>query len=286
MKRPNAALGWTSFLILSGVFLLLKNLKILDPWGEVAWGGAFALAGFAFLIAFAIQRNRSWRAIPGFTLLSIGAIVLLTWRGVDLGNWIGPLVLFGVALGFWAMLAVQRDAWWAVIPAGALSVVGVLIGFWDRLAPLQRNSALFIGLGLVFALLYVMRLDENDNRWAALPAAALVLFGLVTLFGGTEATRAGIWLWWPVLLIVGGIVGLALALGIRRRPAPVAPIPESYETIEPAKGTSAIGELPEAPLADSAPVKSSTEPTDIYALLGQQPAPDEPETSEPPAPTS
>ena len=281
MKHLNRAFVWTLSLIVAGAFLLLKNLGVLDPWGDVAWGGIFAVAGAGFLIDFAVRRDRSWRAIPGFTLLSIGAIVLLQWRGIDLGNWTGPLVLIGIALGFWAMLAAQRDSWWAVIPAGALTVVGILTGLGDKLSPLVWNSMLFIGLGLVFGLLYVLRLDENDTRWAAIPAAALVLYGIVTLFSGL-AIPASLVKWWPALLIVAGVVGLALATGLRRRPAPVAPTPEPYDAIEPAHGATVVGELPDAPEPESTPALTQSEPPDIYTLLEQQPAeepePDSPET--------
>jgi formate hydrogenlyase subunit 3/multisubunit Na+/H+ antiporter MnhD subunit len=71
------------------VFLLVKNLQLLDPWGDAAWGGLFAAAGLVFLASFVLDPAQWWRAIPGFVLLSIGAPVLLAWQKVQLGNWNG-----------------------------------------------------------------------------------------------------------------------------------------------------------------------------------------------------
>ncbi len=162
MKRLNETVGWGLFLLLAGVFLLLWNLGVLDPWGELAWGALYALTGLIFLIWFAFGVAHWWRAIPAFTLLSIGAVIILAWRGTNLGEWRAPIVLFGIALGFWAILVARKEHWWALVPAGVLTTVGVLFGLWSRLTDAGRPPVLYIGIGLVFLLLYVIRYDERD----------------------------------------------------------------------------------------------------------------------------
>ncbi len=102
MKRLSEAVGWGIFLLLAGVFLLLKNLNVFGTWGELAWAVIYTLAGLGFLIWFFAGTEHWWRAIPAFTLLGIGAGMLLEWRNIDLGGWSASLVLFGMALGFWA----------------------------------------------------------------------------------------------------------------------------------------------------------------------------------------
>ncbi|MCX6029991.1 MAG: hypothetical protein NT169_11935 [Chloroflexi bacterium] len=292
MKLRNQSFAWAAFLFLAGVFLLLKNLAVFGIWGEAAWGGLFALAGLGFLVWFVFDSGRWWRAIPGFTLASIGAEILLSWQHVNLGDWRGALVMFGLALGFWTVLIVHRDNWWAVMPGGILTLLGVLNGvngLQGRLSQEGWLALFFLGLGLVFALLYLVRFGQEDTHWAGVPAAALLLLGVVTLFGAF-AVPAIIAQWWPLLLIVAG-VGLALGSLTRTHPPAtptVAPV-EDFAAIPPAAGTSVVATLPEAgslpekaaPPAiaatlPEAPKTSATlakedAPADIYALLKQQP---------------
>ena len=180
--------------------------------------------------------------------------------------------MFGLALGFWASALVAQDNWWAVIPAGVLTVLGVLTGLRERLSAAIWLAALFIGVGLVFLLLYLVRLRQHDSRWAAIPAGALVLFGVVTLAGtlGNNSLAAR---WWPTLLLAAGL-GLAVILLLRPaagRPQPVEPPPDA---IQPAAGASVIEKLPavEAPAPPKPqPAPTAEQPVDIYAVLAQQP---------------
>lgn len=279
MKRFAESLGWALFLLLAGVFLILKNLQVFGQWGELIWGGLFAAAGLGFLIWFIVGLQRWWRAIPAFTLLSIGAMIILRWRGIQLGDWVTSLVLFGMALGFWAVLLVRSEHWWAAIPAGVLTVLGVLLGLWTRLSDTGRLGVLYAGIGLVFVLLYAVRFGQRDTRWAAIPAGALLLLGLVTLMEALKLPEV-MAQWWPVLLLVGGLGVLIGALGLRRTAAPVIPsqVEPSFEEMPPAPGSSVTQTLPEAappapPAETPAPVTApaAEKPVDIYALLEQQP---------------
>ncbi len=308
MKIRRQLLAWAGFLVLAGVFLLLKNLGVFGQWGDIAWGGVFAVVGLGFLVWFLFGLQQWWRAIPGFTLLSIGALLLLTWRGVDLGHWRAALVLFGIALGFWAVVLVHASNWWATIPAGTLTLLGVLIGLQARLSEAIWMAVLFAGMGGVFLLVYLMRLRQNDARWAAIPGAALLLLGTVTLVTAIAAAPV-IVQWWPVLLLVAGL-GLALGAAGRRAPAaPSRPEPD-YAAMPAAKGASVTQALPDAAVpvepkpttsvapADSAKSKpaegtgaaAAEGKVDIYSVLAQQPpdlappapaAPPKPNTNEP-----
>jgi len=283
------SLAWAAFLLLAGVFLFLKNLALFGVWGEAAWGGLYALAGLGFLVWFIFDSGRWWRAIPGFTLASIGAEILLTWQQVNLGDWRGALVMFGLALGFWTVLIVHRDNWWAVMPGGILTLLGLLNGvngLQGRLSQEGWLALFFLGLGLVFALLYLVRFGQEDTHWAGVPAAALLLLGVVTLFAAF-AVPPIIAQWWPLLLVVGG-VGLAIGSLPRRAAAPPVAAVEDFAATPPAAGTSVVtlpdaGSLPDkisppapaavqpqAPQTSAGPVQQDAA-VDIYALLKQQP---------------
>ena len=205
-QRFVSRFGWIIFLLLAGVYLLLNNLGVIGPWGDLIWGALFAAVGLGFLIWSIVDRARWWRVIPGFTLLAAGAVIVMESQKITLGNWAGAIVLFGVALAFWALLLRRGDFWWALLPAGVLTVTSLLVGLRAQLSAQVWTAALLIGLGLVFLLLYFLRLGQSDTRWAIIPAGWLLLLGLVMLVGAFNLPSL-IDTWWPVLLIL-----LALAL--------------------------------------------------------------------------
>lgn len=290
MKRLSEAAGWGLFLLLAGVFLLLKNLDVFGVWGELAWAVIYALAGLSFLILFFIDTQRWWRAIPAFTLLGIGAGLFLTWRNVELGEWAPSLVLAGLALSFWAILIVRKEHWWALVPAGVLTTVAILLGLWTRLDGTGRMAVLLVGIGLMFLLLYVMRYDEHDARWAAVPAGALLLLGVVVLI---DALPLPVWLqdWWPIIMVIAGALLITLGL-TRRKPAAVTPaaVQGSFESLPPAPGAAVTTDLPPAdpiearkqalglskPEASPVPASGSGGELDIYDLIKQQPPQEKP----------
>ena len=277
MKRTNPFLAWGLFLFAAGVFLLLKNLWVFQQWGQIIWGGIFAAVGLVFVIWFIVDRQRYWRAIAGFALLGIGVLLLIGWPNVSLGTWSGAVVILSVALGFWAVSLVHADNWWAVIPAGVLTVIGLLVGLGADLSQELWLSAFFVGLGLVFLLLYLIRFGQHDTRWAGIPAAALLLVGLVTWIDA-RGLSAFANQWWPVILILLGIVLLILFL-FTRRPSglkPVAPVQEplpAAPVVEPAAPISQTP-APQAPVPQepAAPAPDGGQTVDIYDVLAQQPS--------------
>lgn len=295
MKRYTEGFIWAGVLLVIGVFLLLKNLAVFGQWGELVWGALYLAAGLGFLVWFAFDLGRWWRVLPAFTLLGSGVWIVLQWRGVALGTWEGTLVLFGMALGFWAVALVRGEHWWAVVPAGVLTVLGIVFGFWSRLTELGRLTVLVTGMGLVFALLYVIRFGQKDTRWAAVPAGALILLGLVTLMQSLILPQV-LSVWWPLLLSLAGIGVGAVTIGLRsavRSAQPTRPIAPAVPGIdEPvlAPGASVVQELPEVPVpprpsTPEKPAEPAGEPqpgeVDIYELIKGQPLT---ETPAPPAP--
>jgi hypothetical protein len=263
--------GWIILLLLAGVYLLLNNLGGIGPWGDLIWGALFAAAGLGFLIWFFVDRTRWWRVIPGFTLLAAGAVIALESQEITLGNWAGAIVLFGVALGFWALLLRRGEFWWALLPAGVLTVTSVLVGLQAQLSAQVWTAALLIGLGLVFLLLYFTRLGQTDTRWAIIPAGWLLLLGLITLVGALGLPTV-IDTWWPALLILLALALLVLAILRRPKPAPAAPKPgpaKGYDTPAPAPGASVTTVPPAAPAPKAAPAPEPE--VDIYKLIEQQP---------------
>lgn len=263
--------GWIIFLLLAGVYLLLNSLGVIGPWGDLIWGALFAAVGLGFLIWFFLDRTRWWRVIPGFTLLAAGAVIALESQAITLGNWAGAIVLFGVALAFWALLLRRGDFWWALLPAGVLTVTSILVGMQAQLSGQLWTAALLIGIGLVFLLLYFTRLGQADTRWAIIPAGWLLLLGLITLVNAFNLPPA-IDKWWPVLLILVALALLVLAIIRRPTATPTAqkagPVKDNGAPT-PDRGASVMQVPPAASKPTPAPASDSE--VDIYKLIEQQP---------------
>lgn len=267
MRIRSHPLMWALSFLFAGAFLLLKNFGVLRDLGDAIWGGVFAVMGAGFIAWYLLDRERVWRAIAGFPLLTIGALLILAWQKINLGDWQAAAVLFGVALGFWAVLFTHDNNWWAILPAGILTVLSALTGIQERLSASAWLGIFVLGLGVVFGLLYLLRLGQQDAGWAGLPAAAFLLIGLVMLVGAFNLSGLAA-LWWPVGLVIAGAVLLILAA-----PA-ISPVPSS--DAEPTIATTTPSHMDAAPKpAAQAPAQPEEAPVDIYALLKQQPPAEE-----------
>jgi hypothetical protein len=262
VRGPSEALGWGAFLLVGGVVFLLHNFGLFGPW--LAWiaGAVFAVAGLAFLVRFATSRRQWWLVIPAFTLLGLAATVLLGERGLVPQAWLATVFLGSIGLGFWLLFALDRAHWWAVMPGGMLWVIGVIaaVNQTTRLNDYQQGGLLFIGLGLIFGILYLLRNAQRPLGWAAIPALALILFGAVVLTAERSANADLIGRLWPLLLVA---IGLGLLLGQLRAvgtvtvtiPTPGKKAPKPVVEPEPAPAV-AVTDLPTVgPAAAGAPAE-------------------------------
>ncbi len=189
-------------LVLVGVlgFLQTTNLvRLQGDWWGLAFAFIFAAVGASFLYTLAADPQKSWwAAIPGFTLVGLGAIIGL---GLIPGfpDQIGGTIFMGcIAAAFWVVYFLKRDFWWAIIPAGVLTTIALII-----LLPDEGNlvpAVLFLGMGATFALLGFVNVNGRRLTWPWIPAGILALMGVI--FGITSTGVSGIV--WAVLLILGG----------------------------------------------------------------------------------
>jgi hypothetical protein len=130
---------------------------------------------------------------------------------------IAAQVCGGLALAFGHIyLGARADRWWAILPGGFMLVLALVVGASGWVASTEVLAALlFLGLGLVFFLLYVLD-GKRRQWWALIPGSVLLVFGMLAL--STPAMEeAGIVRWWPLTLVA---IGLLVALIPRRRPPP------------------------------------------------------------------
>jgi hypothetical protein len=210
--RASSLLGL--FLVAAGILLLLQTMGIVVADSNLVWSILFILGGLAFLTVLAVERGAWWPAIPGFTLLGIGALMALQvafpFGAAAFG---GSIFLAFLGLGFATVYLIRPANWWAIIPAGTiltLALVASITPFGGRGAD---GGALFlIGLGLTFVMVYLAPTPRGNMTWALYPAAVLMLLGVIA--GAT--TRYAVNLAWPAILILAGIYLVYRGLRPRR----------------------------------------------------------------------
>jgi hypothetical protein len=198
---------WAFVLSIAGLALLLFNFglfAVYEPFLQYGLAVLLALAGLVFFGNYISDRKHWWRLIPGWTLLALSVILYLSTVNTIDQRLNAALLFIGQALAFAHIYLLDRsDHWWAIIPGGFMLVLGGVIALSSRTEdPEPLGTLLFIGLGSVFLLLYLLG-TKRRLWWALIPGAVLVIFGLL-LFSGGDPSAQQIWRWWPLLLILAG----------------------------------------------------------------------------------
>ncbi|MBC8262828.1 MAG: hypothetical protein H8E47_01705 [Anaerolineales bacterium] len=194
-------------LIVVGILLLLQNLGILVGVVALIWSLIFGAGGLIFLYVFLTDRTHYWWAvIPGFALLGLAALIALDEFFPRVGEAVGGMIfLGGIGLAFWVIYFIKREHWWAVIPGGVMFTVALVAGLDAVFEGAETGGVLFLGLGLTFGLLSLLSTPHGRMKWALIPAAVLLVMGLLI----TAATTGILEYLWAIALI---LVGLYLLL--------------------------------------------------------------------------
>lgn len=203
-------LGWAVGLILSGLLLLIWNLDLLAPyapWPEVLLGLLFLVVALGFFSGY-LGGVAWWRLIPAWIMAALMAMVCLNIVPTVADEVVGALLFVGMAAAFVHIYLLDRLAhWWALLPAGFTLVIALVIAA----SALTHNitllgALLFGGMGAIFFLLYVLS-RSTHHWWSLIPGSVLLIFSLVILTAQPEGETSYL-RWWPVLLIIGGLVVL------------------------------------------------------------------------------
>jgi hypothetical protein len=191
-------------LIVFGVLSLLSNLRIFVGGLDFFWALLFGAGGLLFLYVFMGNREHWWAIIPGFVLISVGALIALeTFFPRGIGDWGGALVMGGIGLAFWAIYFVKREHWWAIIPGSVMLTLTVITGLSSILESvgLDTGGVFLMGLGLTFGLLAILPTPQGRMKWALIPAGVLMVMGLlITASAANLLQFIG-----PVVLILVGL---------------------------------------------------------------------------------
>jgi hypothetical protein len=123
MKSSNTrGLVWGSLLIILGVLLVLEQFTDLAPW---VWVAGLIVAGLALFGIYLSDRSQRWTLIPAYVLLAVGVMVGLITGGVLNDLLVPAYVMLAIAIPFFVVYALNRKAWWALIPGGIMAVIGL-----------------------------------------------------------------------------------------------------------------------------------------------------------------
>ncbi|MFC1725075.1 hypothetical protein ACFL4T_05570 [candidate division KSB1 bacterium] len=168
------------FLIVLGGLIILDNLYYINFPEDYIASFVLVAIGIIFLAAYIQNTKRIWALVFCLFFVFLGASIFIAESYYLPDGIIGSILLFAVGSAFLAVYVKDRKNWWPVIPMGALYSIGLLVAFHEYFWRYQDYSSciLFFGMGLTFGYLYLIRNEENNLKWAKIPALILILFGL------------------------------------------------------------------------------------------------------------
>lgn len=211
MKRlSRSGVGWAIGLVASGLFLLIWNFGLLapySPWTEVLLALLLLAVTVGFFSGY-LGGHEWWRLIPAWIMAALTAMVLLNITPAIADEVVVAVLFVGMTAAFVHIYLLDRyENWWALLPAGFTLVIALV----TATSALTHNisllgSLLFGGMGMVFFVLYAMSRGMH-HWWSLIPGSVLLIFSLVILTS-QSAGESSYLRWWPVLLILGGLVVL------------------------------------------------------------------------------
>ncbi len=199
-KLLESRLFWGVVLIVGGVLFLLQNLFGIQL-GALFWSILFVLGGLFFLSVYWTERSNWWAIIPGFVFIGIGLTIGLGALFPAAADILGGTIILGsIGLSFLVIYLLNRDFWWALIPAGVLLTLAVVISLESVLTEFGFVSLFFLGMALTFAVVALLPTSQGRMSWAWIPAGILGIMGII--FGAfSGAFMAYVT---PIVLILGG----------------------------------------------------------------------------------
>jgi uncharacterized membrane protein HdeD (DUF308 family) len=148
-----------AMLAVAGLLVLLELNVLRDAL--VATYVLLAIA-LPFLVAFLLNRTNWGLLIPAYVLFVIGVMVPLIELGVLADFIIPAYILLAIAIPFFVVYLRNSSNWWALIPAGILTVIATSFLIAEAAVEYIFAIALIAG-GILIVVRQFTRRDEIDD---------------------------------------------------------------------------------------------------------------------------
>jgi len=183
------------------LFLALVTLLVDSTGGE--WVGALFLfmIALSFFVVYLNNRTRTWALLVAYITAVLGIAPLMATGGRD-AAYFGPIFLFAVALPFFILYFRAVENWWAIIPAGSVTVIAIIAALAigglirDENQGGLANALLMGGLAATFAVVWL----RHSKPWARIVTIVLAVLAVASVFFATSSQ-----ILWPVAIIAVGI---------------------------------------------------------------------------------
>ncbi|MEJ2627614.1 MAG: hypothetical protein P8078_03535 [bacterium] len=203
VKSTNFLFG--VFLVILGCLFLLHAFDIVFIDSSVTVIAFFLAAGLVFLLAYLLFKKGLWTLIVGMISLFIGAAIYID-RTHYLPDGLIPISLFVLTgLTFLNALRFGRKNWWALIPGGYCFIFAahvVIDMLWLRIDDLH-GIVFFLGTGLIFGIIYLLKNKKFDLDWAKYPSIIAFLIGFILLLSSKISHLFNRFLFPAILIFIG-----------------------------------------------------------------------------------
>lgn len=203
MDKNKSNLWVGGILIAVGLLYLLNNLDMIFVGEDVAVSIVFFSVGAFMFFKFSQSRSTGF-LITAVLFTFIGLVIWLeSIPGID-DQYIAVIFLWFASGLFSYGFFRNTENWGFLIPAGILFTIGSMV--WLDLVLYDDDvlgSVFFLGVGLTFGFLYLVRNEKNKLDWAKIPAICLIAFAGFLFFVTSDSIVTDLFL--PVtLILVGG----------------------------------------------------------------------------------
>ncbi len=207
MNKQKNSLLVGGFLIALGTLFLLDNLDVIYLRDKILVAVIFLGSG-GYLFFRHLQNRQMGTLILAAIAMFVGLTILIDETRLVNDDMIGTLFLWGVGALFAYGYFRNRQKWGLLLTAGILFTLGLIVlieavrFFDDDLA----GGTFFLGLGLSFGLLYLIRNEKNKLDWAKVPAIILIIFAGFVYVNTSDFFLANLVLPLTLILLGGYLV--------------------------------------------------------------------------------
>ena len=196
---------WFIPAFVSGGLALVIALTLTGVEGT--WIGALFMASVSapFWLIYLLNREEHWWAlIPGYATAVITAIILVSegWSG----ELVGTLVMWSIALPFFAVYLRNREHWWALIPGFITAGMGFIVLLATQSPDELIGTIVLLMVAAPFVAVFFL---TKGQWWAIIPAGILTTVALIIPLGAAAEDGAFAEQLVPAVLFAGSAVPFA-----------------------------------------------------------------------------